>query len=47
MLPLLLGAKVPGDFKLKSILSYHSKNPRVLKDYAESTLPINGTTKPG
>ena len=46
-LPLLLGAKVAGDSKLKSVLSYHSKNPRVLKNYAESTLPINGTTKPG
>ena len=28
------------DFKLKPMLTYHSKDPKVLKNYAKSTLPM-------
>ncbi|GFY48354.1 tigger transposable element-derived protein 1 [Trichonephila inaurata madagascariensis] len=39
-LTLLLDGSTSGGFKLKPLLVYHSKNPRVMKGISKSTLPI-------
>uniref|UniRef100_A0A0D9RKC2 DDE-1 domain-containing protein n=1 Tax=Chlorocebus sabaeus TaxID=60711 RepID=A0A0D9RKC2_CHLSB len=36
----LLGANVAGDLKLKTMLTYHSKNSKALKNYTKSPLPV-------
>ena len=39
-LTVFLVANVTGDFKLKSVLIYHSENPKAPENCTESTLPV-------
>ena len=39
-LTLQLGGNASGDFKLKPLVVYHSKNPRAMKGISKSTLHV-------
>jgi hypothetical protein len=39
-LTLLLGDNAAGNFKLKSLLVYHSENPRAFKGQVKNLLPV-------
>ena len=39
-LTVLLEANVASDFMLRSVLIYYSENPRILKNYPKSNLPM-------
>lgn len=39
-LSLLLGGNRSGDFRIKPLAIYHSKNPRALRQYNKNTLPV-------
>jgi hypothetical protein len=45
-LTLSLGANAAGDCKLKSLLAYHSENPRVLKGLSKVILPVHFRSNP-
>ena len=39
-LTLFLGANAEGNWKMKPVLIYYSENPKALKTYAQSILPV-------
>ena len=42
----MFGGNVSGDMKLKSLLVYHSENPRALKNIAKGSLPVVWKSNP-